>query len=79
MQGRIQDFKLGGGGAHLKKFVPSGGRRENIWGISCDPPLTCKYSFFPQTIKDWNTLPSKLLNIDDVEEFKNNFTGRIRQ
>ena len=32
-QGRIQDFKLGG--THLKKIAPSGGRRENFWGISC--------------------------------------------
>ena len=31
MQGRIQDFKLGGGA--LKKIAPSGGKRENIWGI----------------------------------------------
>jgi hypothetical protein len=42
IQGRIQDFKLGGGGA-LKKIVPSGGRYENVWCISCekslDPPL----------------------------------------
>ena len=29
LQGRIQDFKLGGA---LKKIAPSGGRRENIWG-----------------------------------------------
>ena len=62
IQGRIQDFKLGGG-AHLKKlhraegganifgvfrvknhdFTPKnhifsncGGRRENVWGISCE-------------------------------------------
>ena len=34
VQGRIQDFKLGGGGA-LKKIAPSGGRRENCGGISC--------------------------------------------
>ena len=34
-QGRIQDFKLGGGGGALKKIAPSGGRRENVWGISC--------------------------------------------
>jgi hypothetical protein len=34
-QGRIQDFKLGGGGA-LKKIAPSGGRREHFWGISCE-------------------------------------------
>ena len=33
-QGRIQDFKLGG--ANLKKIAPSGGRRENFWGISCE-------------------------------------------
>ena len=31
--GAIQDFKLGGGA--LKKIAPSGGRRENFWGISC--------------------------------------------
>jgi hypothetical protein len=30
IQGRIQDFKVGGGGA-LKKIAPSGGRREKIW------------------------------------------------
>ena len=34
LQGRIQDFKLGGG--TLKKIGPSGGRRENFWGISCE-------------------------------------------
>ena len=33
--GRIQDFKLGGA---LKKNAPIGGRRENIWGISCEKP-----------------------------------------
>ena len=35
MQGRIQDFKLGGG-AHFKKIAPNGGRRENFGGISCE-------------------------------------------
>jgi hypothetical protein len=30
-RGGIQDFKLGG---TLKKIAPSGGRRENCWGIS---------------------------------------------
>ena len=35
MQGWIQDFKLGGGGA-LKKIAPSGGKRENFWGILCE-------------------------------------------
>ena len=33
MQGRIQDFKLGGA---LKKIAPSGGMREKFWGISCE-------------------------------------------
>ena len=26
----------GGGGGALKKIAPSGGRRENFWGISCE-------------------------------------------
>ena len=26
----------GGGGGALKKIVPSGGRQENVWGISCE-------------------------------------------
>ena len=34
-QGRIQDLKLGGGGA-LKNIAPSGGRREHFWVISCE-------------------------------------------
>jgi hypothetical protein len=47
-QGRIQDFKLGGRGA-LKKIAPSGGRRENIWGISCDNSrFYAKKSYFFQ-------------------------------
>ena len=47
-QGRIQDFKLGGGGggAHLK-IAPSGGRRENTWGISCEKSrFYAKKSYF---------------------------------
>ena len=48
LQGRIQDFKLGGGGA-LKKIAPSGGRREHIWGISCEKSrfYANKIIFFP--------------------------------
>ena len=47
IQGRIQDFKLGGGGA-LKKIAPSGGRHENVWGISCENhDFTPKNLFFP--------------------------------
>jgi hypothetical protein len=45
-QGRIQDFKLGGG---LKKIAPSGGRRENLWGISCEKSrFYAKKSYFFQ-------------------------------
>ena len=40
-QGRIQDFKLGEGA--LKKIAPSGGRRQNVWGISCE-----KSRFYPK-------------------------------
>jgi hypothetical protein len=29
-------FQVRGGGGALKKIAPSGGRRENIWGISCE-------------------------------------------
>jgi hypothetical protein len=35
-QGRIQNFKLGGGGGAVKKIAPIGGRREHFWGISCE-------------------------------------------
>ena len=33
LQGRIQDFKLGGA---LKIIAPSGASRENLWDISCE-------------------------------------------
>jgi hypothetical protein len=36
-------------GAHLKKIAPSGGRRENIWGISCEKSrFYAKKSYFFQ-------------------------------
>ena len=45
LQGRIQDFKLGG--RALKKIAPSGGRRENCWGISCEKSrFYAKKSYF---------------------------------
>ena len=44
-QGRIQDFKLGGGA--LKKIAPSRGRREHFWGISCEKSrFYAKKSYF---------------------------------
>ena len=46
-QRRIQDLKLGGGGGALKKIAPSGGRRENCWGISCEKSrFYAKKSYF---------------------------------
>jgi hypothetical protein len=48
LQGRIQDFKLGGWGA-LKKIGPSGGRREHFWGISYEKSrFYAKKSYFFQ-------------------------------
>ena len=48
LQVQIQDFKLGEGGA-LKKIAPSGGRPENIWGISCEKSrFYAKKSYFFQ-------------------------------
>ena len=48
VQGWIQDFKLRGGSA-LKKIEPIGGRRENIWGISCEKSrFYAKKSYFFQ-------------------------------
>ena len=47
IQGRIQDFKLGGGA--LKKIAPSGGRREHFGGISCEKSrFYTKKSYFFQ-------------------------------
>jgi hypothetical protein len=47
IQGRIQDFKLGGGA--LKKIAPSGGRCEICLGISCKKSrfYVKKSYFFP--------------------------------
>ena len=47
IHGRIQDFKVGGGA--LKKIAPSGGMRENFWGISCEKSrfYAKKIIFFP--------------------------------
>ena len=47
LQGRIQDFKLGGG--PLKKIAPSRGMRKNVWGISCEKSrFYSKKSYFFQ-------------------------------
>ena len=46
VQGRIQDFKLGGG-AHLKKLHRAEGGTNNFWGISCEKSrFYAKKSYF---------------------------------
>jgi hypothetical protein len=41
-------YQVRGGGA-LKKIAPSGGRRENFWGISCEKSrFYAKKSYFFQ-------------------------------
>ena len=64
-QGRIQDFKLGGG--VLKKIAPSGGRREIFLGISCEnsrfyaKKVDYRISLLPLTSNSKNkTVMSKL-------------------
>jgi hypothetical protein len=44
LQGRIQDFKLGGGA--LKKIAPSGGRGEIFWGLSFEYELTSMHGIY---------------------------------
>ena len=47
-QGRIQDFKLGGGGA-LKKIAPRRGKRKFFLGILCEKSrFYAKKSYFFQ-------------------------------
>ena len=72
MQGRIQDFKLGGGGA-LKKIAPSGGRHEHFWGISCEKSqfYAKKSYFFPilggeggrTRVRPWHDASYNIINI----------------
>ena len=65
LQGRIQYFKLGGGGGGaLKKIAPSGGRRENLGGISCEKSrFYAKKSYFFQFYGGRATLYPPLLYI----------------
>ena len=39
---------------------------------------TCKGSFFPQTIRDWNTLPDSLISSEDVDDYIAKFTSLVR-
>ena len=42
----------GGGGGHLKKIAPSGGKRENCWGIQCEKSrFYAKKSYFFQNFR----------------------------
>jgi hypothetical protein len=60
LQGRIQDFKLGGGGwgggARNKIFCNCGGRHEHFWGISCEKSrFYAKKSYFFQLRREART------------------------
>jgi hypothetical protein len=48
LSGADPGFQVRGGGA-LKKIAPSGGKRENCWGISCEKSrFYAKKSYFFQ-------------------------------
>ena len=34
--------------------------------------MSYKFSYFPQTIKEWNKLPENVVNLDSVGLFKSN-------
>ena len=34
-----------------------------------------KYSFFPSTIKIWNSLPQHMIDLTEIEQFKHNLAG----
>ena len=45
-QGRMQDFKLGGG-AYLQKLRRAEGGAKNVWGVSCEKSrFYAKKSYF---------------------------------
>ena len=49
-------FQVRGGGGALKKIASSGGRRENIWGISCEKSqFYAKKSYFFQLRREART------------------------
>ena len=49
-------FQVRGGGRALKKIAPSGGRRENFWGISCEKSrFYAKKSYFFQLRREART------------------------
>ena len=63
-------FQVRGGGA-LKKIAPSGGRRENCWGISCEKSrfYAKKIIFFP--ILGGASPLNPTLNTESVFNYKN--------
>ena len=49
-------FQVRGGGGALKKIAPSGGRRENFWGIWCETlRFYAKKSYFFQLRREVRT------------------------
>ena len=75
IQGRIQDFKLGEGA--LNKIVPSEGRRENVWGISCEKSRFNEYkSDFSD--KEINTVIARICNnVADFNDRNLEITERL--
>ena len=38
-----------------------------------------KYSYFPQTVKDWNSLPYSITTIEDTKQFKTAVISHLNQ
>jgi len=54
------------------KFHPQPTRTENMFAYNI-PSSNCDYhlqSYFPRTVRDWNTLPQELVQLDTVEAFR---------
>ena len=56
----VQSFTNGVTRGHHNKYLQPATRTD-----------VYKYSFFPSTIKLWNTLPEELINAKTIDEFKN--------
>ena len=56
IRGGFRILSWGGGGGALKKIAPSGGRRQNFWGISCEKlRFHAKKSYFFQFRREART------------------------
>ena len=61
-------------------FTPLVRRCRNDHFMAYQVPIAytdiCKYSFFPQTIRDWNALPDSLSSAEGAEDGVAKFTSR---